>query len=311
MTHIILTLSIVILALIAFIFEWLPVDLTALTVTVVLMILKLVTPDEGISGFGNSATITVMAMFILSAGITKTGVVQTVRDWLVKWGGKTAGQQILVMGLIVGPITAFINNTAVVAIFLPIIEDWCRKQKISPSKLLIPLSYATVLGGMITVIGTSTNVLASGISKQLGYGEFQLFQFTVLGIITFIIGLIYLAIIAPRLLPDRKPPNFEVLEQEYGLKDYVSELVITPRSSLVGQTVNESEIQRKFDLDVLELIQNKMRFPQPLGDKVLSAGDILIVRSSREDLLKIRDERGLDIFPDVKFKEESLETVLS
>jgi di/tricarboxylate transporter len=311
MTNIILTLSIVILALIAFIFEWLPVDLTALTITVVLMILKLVTPDEGISGFGNSATITVMAMFILSAGITKTGVVQTVRDWLVKWGGKTAGQQILVMGLIVGPITAFINNTAVVAIFLPIIEDWCRKQKISPSKLLIPLSYVTVLGGMITVIGTSTNVLASGISKQLGYGEFQLFQFTVLGIITFIIGLIYLAIIAPRLLPDRKPPNFEVLEQEYGLKDYVSELVITPRSSLVGQTVNESEIQRKFDLDVLELIQNKMRFPQPLGDKVLSAGDILIVRSSREDLLKIRDERGLDIFPDVKFKEESLETVLS
>jgi di/tricarboxylate transporter len=311
MTNIILTLSIVILALIAFIFEWLPVDLTALTITVVLMILKLVTPDEGISGFGNSATITVMAMFILSAGITKTGVVQTVRDWLVKWGGKTAGQQILVMGLIVGPITAFINNTAVVAIFLPIIEDWCRKQKISPSKLLIPLSYVTVLGGMITVIGTSTNVLASGISKQLGYGEFQLFQFTVLGIITFIIGLIYLAIIAPRLLPDRKPPNFEVLEQEYGLKDYVSELVITPRSSLVGQTVNESEIQRKFDLDVLELIQNKMRFPQPLGDKILSAGDILIVRSSREDLLKIRDERGLDIFPDVKFKEESLETVLS
>lgn len=132
MTNIVLTLSIVILALIAFIFEWLPVDLTALTVTVVLMLLKLVTPEEGISGFGNPATITVMAMFILSAGITKTGVVQTVRDWLLKWGGTTASQQILVMGLIVGPITAFINNTAVVAIFLPIVEDWCRKQKISP-----------------------------------------------------------------------------------------------------------------------------------------------------------------------------------
>jgi len=311
MTNIVLTLSIVILALIAFIFEWLPVDLTALTVTVVLMLLKLVTPDEGISGFGNSATITVMAMFILSAGITKTGVVQTVRDWLLKWGGTTASQQILVMGLIVGPITAFINNTAVVAIFLPIIEDWCRKQKISPSKLLIPLSYATVLGGMITVIGTSTNVLASGISKQLGYGEFQLFQFTVLGIITFTIGIIYLALIAPRLLPDRKPANYDILQTEYGLKDYVSELVITPRSSLVGQTLKESEIQRKFDLDVLELIQNNMRFAQPLADKILSVGDILIVRSSREDLLKIRDEKGLDILPDIKFKQESLETILS
>jgi len=311
MTNIVLTLSIVILALIAFIFEWLPVDLTALTVTVILMLLKLVTPEEGISGFGNSATITVMAMFILSAGITKTGVVQTVRDLLLKWGGTTANQQILVMGLIVGPITAFINNTAVVAIFLPIVEDWCRKQKISPSKLLIPLSYSTVLGGMITVIGTSTNVLASGISKQMGYGEFQLFQFTVLGIITFTIGIIYLALIAPRLLPDRKPANYDILQTEYGLKDYVSELVITPRSSLVGQTVKESEIQRKFDLDVLELIQNNMRFAQPLADKILSVGDILIVRSSREDLLKIRDEKGLDILPDVKFKEESLENILS
>jgi di/tricarboxylate transporter len=215
------------------------------------------------------------------------------------------------MGLIVGPITAFINNTAVVAIFLPIVEDWCRKQKISPSKLLIPLSYATVLGGMITVIGTSTNVLASGISKQLGYGEFQLFQFTRLGIITFIIGIIYLAVVAPRLLPDRKPANFDLMQTEYGLKDYVSELVITPRSSLVGQTLKESEIQRKFDLDVLELIQNNMRFAQPLADKLLAAGDILIVRSSREDLLKIRDEKGLDILPDIKFKQESLETILS
>ncbi len=309
MTNVFLTLTIVILTLVAFIVEWLPVDLTALTVAVILMIFGLVTPEQGISGFGNSATITVMAMFILSAGITKTGVVQTVRDLLLKWGGKSARQQILVMSLIVGPITAFINNTAVVAIFLPIVEDWCKKQKISPSKLLIPLSYSTVLGGMITLIGTSTNILASGISKQLGYREFSLFEFTSLGVITFMIGITYLALGAPKFLPDRKPTDG--VGQDYGLKDYVSELVITPRSSLVGQTLRESEIQRKFDLDVLELIHNKVRFAQPLADKVLSAGDILIVRSSREELLKIRDEKGLDILPDIKFKEDSLEEKLS
>lgn len=186
--EIILTLSLLFVALIAFICEWLPVDITAICVAIVLMILGLVTPEEGIAGFGNSATITVMAMFILSAGITRTGVVQVARDLLTKWGGKSLTQQIVVMGIIVGPISGFINNTAVVAIFLPIIEDWCKRQRISVSKLLMPLSFVTILGGMITLIGTSTNILASGVSKKLGYGEFSIFQFTKLGILTFITG---------------------------------------------------------------------------------------------------------------------------
>ncbi|MGB3401750.1 MAG: SLC13 family permease [Microcoleaceae cyanobacterium] len=305
-----LTLSILVLALISFIFEWLPVDLTAITVAVVLMLFGLVTPTEGISGFGNSATITVMAMFILSSGITRTGVIQIIRDGLVKWGGKHPNQQIFVLGAIVGPVSAFINNTAVVAIFLPIIEDWCKQQKLSVSKVLIPLSYASIVGGMMTVIGTSTNILASGISEQLGYGAFGLFEFTKVGIILFFIALIYISFIAPHLLSERKPTDSDLVSQDYDLKDYVSELVIKPRSSLVGQTLQESEIQRKFDLDVLDIIRNKVRFPQPLADKELNAGDVLVVRCSREELLKIREERGLDLLPDVQFKQESLETVL-
>ncbi|MEM9539927.1 MAG: SLC13 family permease [Cyanobacteria bacterium P01_E01_bin.42] len=309
--EIILTLTVIGFALIGFISEILPVDLIAIIVTVVLMILRLVSPDEGISGFGNSATITVLAMFILSAGISKTGVIQIVRDWLIQWGGKQLNRQILILGILVGPITAFINNTAVVAIFLPIIEDWCKQQKVSASKLLIPLSYVSILGGVTTTIGTSTNILASGLSKELGYGEFGIFQFSKAGILIFIIGLLYIATIAPRLLPDRKPASSDLVSEDYGLRDYVSEVVITPRSSLVGQTLRSSEIQRKFDIDVLELLRNKVRFAQPLADKILQVGDILIVRSSREDLLKIRDERGLDILADVKFNQDELESVLS
>lgn len=303
--QIILMLCVLVGALIAFVKEWLPVDVTALAVAIVLMLLGLVKPDEGIAGFSNSATITVMAMFILSAGITRTGAIQIARDLLVKWGGKSPSQQIFVMGAIVGPITAFINNTAVVAIFLPIIEDWCKQQRVSVSKLLIPLSYVTVLGGMITLIGTSTNIVASGVAKKLGYEEFGLFQFTTLGILTFLIGLTYLTFVAPKLLPDRKPVVSQSLSEEYGLKDYVSEVVITPRSSLIGQTLNQSEIQRKFDIDVLEIIQNDSHFPQPLGDKQLSAGNILLVRGTREDLLKIRDERGIEILADVQFSQKS------
>ncbi len=299
-----LTLGVLILALMCFIAEWLPVDITAIAVTVVLMILGLVTPDEGIAGFSNSATITVMAMFILSEGIGRTGVILIVRDFLVKWGGNNPNQQIFVMGAIIGPITAFLNNTAVVAVFLPIIEDWCRKRNISVSKLLIPLSYVTVLGGMITLIGTSTNIVASGVAKDLGFKGFGLFQFTGLGIITFIVGLIYLSIFAPRLLPDRKPATSNLVSQGYGLKDYVSEIIIKPRSSLIGQTLRSSEIQRKFDLDVLELIRDDSHFPQPIADKILAAGDILLVRGGRADLLKIRDERGINILPDVQFSQK-------
>jgi di/tricarboxylate transporter len=310
MSKIFLTLTVLILALIAFIFEWLPVDLTALVVAIALMMLGLVDLKEGISGFSNSATITVMAMFILSAGITRTGAVQLFRDLLLQWGGKNPSRQIFVMGIIVGPITAFINNTAVVAIFLPIIEEWCKKQKVSVSKLLIPLSYVTVLGGMITLIGTSTNIVASSLAKDLGYRQFHLFEFTFLGIITFAIGLLYLTFIAPRLLPDRKKPNQDLISQEYGLKDYVTEVVIAPRSSLIGQTLRQSEIQRKFDISVLEIIHNGNHFAQPLADKILSAGDILLVTGSRDDLLKIRDQKGINILPAVQFQDEEIETEL-
>ncbi|AFZ54585.1 SLC13 family permease [Cyanobacterium aponinum FACHB-4101] len=302
-----LTLTVLIVALIAFIAEWLPVDLTSLSITVVLMILGLVSPNEGISGFGNSATITVMAMFILSAGITKTGILNIIRDWLIQWGGKNPTQQIFTLGMIVGPISAFINNTAVVAIFLPIVEQWSKQAKVSISKLLIPMSFLTILGGLITLLGTSTNILASGIAVQLGYPEFGIFQFTKLGLPVFFIGLIYLSIASPKLLPARKPPGGESLAEDYELKEYVSEMIIPPKSSLIGQTLRSSEIQRKFDLDVLEIIRNDTHFPPPLADKVLAVGDILLVRGSRSNLLNIKDERGVEILADFKFNSQELE----
>ena len=305
------TLSIVLLTLICFVYEWLPIDMTALAVIVTLMALGLVTPDEGISGFGNPATITVMAMFILSAGIARTGAIGLVNELLLKWGGKYSNRQILAIGIITGPISAFINNTAVVAIFLPIIENWCHKQRISPSKLLMPLSFVTILGGMLTTIGTSTSVLASGLSEKLGYGAFNLFQFTELGLIVFIIGLVYLTFIAPRLLPERETSNINVITQKYDLKDYVSEFIIAPTSNLIGQTLRRSRLQRKFDLDVLELIRNNNHFPQPLADKLLQAGDILIVRGRKECLLTVKDERGIEILPDIKFQNNCWEKDLS
>ena len=304
MSSIVLTLGIVALALVLFIVELFPADITALAVMVSLILLKQVTPEEGIAGFSNPATITVMAMFILSSGVARTGALQKASGWLIKWGGKRLPQQIFALGIIVGPMSALVNNTAIVSVFLPIVEDFCQQHRISPSKLLMPLSFATILGGMMTVIGTSTSVLASGLSAELGLGEFSLFQFTALGAITFVIGMAYLALIAPQLLPNRQVDD-RGLSQKYGMKDYVSELVITPRSSLVDQTLQASQLQRRFDVDVLELIRNNTHFPQPFADKTLSAGDILLARGGKQDLLKIRESEGLEILPDVQFGQKS------
>lgn len=297
------------LTLLCFVFEWLPPDLTAICVMVVLMLLGLVTPEEGLSGFSNSATITVMAMFILSSGIARTGAIQMASEFLLKWGGKRPAQHMLIMGAVIGPFTAIINNVAIVSVFLPVVEDWSRQRRIPVSKLMIPLSYITILGGMITVLGTSTSVLASGLSADLDLGAFDIFQFTALSLCTFAAGLIYMATIGHRLLPNRK--TSDSLSQGYGLKDYVSEVVITPRSNLVGQTVRSSQIQRIYDVDILEIIHDGNHFPQPLADKTLSAGDILLVRGGREDLLKIRDGQGLEILPDVQFGQKSWQADMS
>jgi di/tricarboxylate transporter len=306
-----LALGILVLSLIFFAAEWLPMDLTALGIAVLLMMMGLVTPDDGVAGFSNSATITVMAMFIVSAGISRTGALQFLAEWLFKLGGKHPGRQILAMGAIIAPIHCFINNASIVAVFLPLVEEWCHKRKISVSKLLMPLAYVTVLTGMITVIGTSTSILASSLAEKQGLGAFGLFQFADIGILTALVGLVYLAIAAPRLLPERKPVASDNLSKDYNLKGYVYEVVLPPGSNLIGQTLSSSRIQRKFDLDVLDLIRDGISFAQPFADKLLCAGDILIARGSREDLFKIRDQRGIDILPDVQFQDDGFNPALT
>lgn len=306
-----LTLGVLVLSLVFFAAEWLPMDLTALGLTVLLMMLGLISPDDGTAGFSNSATITVMAMFIVSEGISRTGALQFLSEWLFKLGGRNPSRQILALGAVIAPIHCFINNASIVAVFLPLVEEWGQRRRISVSKLLMPLSYVTILTGMITVIGTSTSILASSLADKKGLGAFGLFQFADIGILTSLVGVIYLAIATPRLLPERKPVASDNLSEDYKLKGYVYEVTLPPGSKLIGQTLNKSGVQRKFDLDVIDLIRDGVSFAQPFSDKPLCAGDILIVRGSKDDLIKIRDERGIDILPDVQFQKDGFNPTLT
>ncbi|MUV61238.1 SLC13 family permease [Halobacterium sp. CBA1126] len=284
--------------LVLFVTEALPLDVTAILVMVTLMVLQPWTDigvAEGLSGFSNPATITVLAMLILSNGVSRSGVVQILGRWMSAFAGTNKHRQLASTILATGPASGFINNTPVVAILVPVISDLAHKGGTSPSKLLMPLSFASMLGGMLTLIGTSTNILASQTAERIGAERgvealhaFSMFEFTHLGAIVLVVGAAYLMTIGYWLLPERVPPEDDYLA-EYEMQDYLSEVIVQASSPLVGKTVSEAIDERRFDADVLQLVRGGERFIEPIGQKVIKPGDVLTIRTDRETLAAIAD----------------------
>jgi len=206
---------------------------------------KWITPEEGISGFSNPATITVAAMFVLSAGLQKTGAVAMAAK-LLKRLIERPTLLLLVMMLAVGVVSAFINNTAAVAVFLPLVLAACAGGKVSASKLLIPLSFASQFGGVCTLIGTSTNLLVSSISERAGAGAFTMFEFAPLGLIMLGAGTVYLLVVSRWLLPDRRGTE---LTETYQLGNYITELRVSPESPLVGKNARRYGVRSQTGVD--------------------------------------------------------------
>jgi di/tricarboxylate transporter len=296
-----LVFAILVAALVVFALDLFPIDFVAFSILALMLILGPflgLAPEEAIIGFSNPATITVLAMFILSGAIQRTGMV----NWLARRTARLAQgselrQLLLVMGL-VGPISAFINNTAVVAILIPFVITLAHQHRRSPSKLLIPLSYTSQLGGVVTLIGTSTNILASALIAQEGYRSFGMFEFSKIGLLIFATGVLYLLLVGRKLLPERRTEAD--IAEKYQVKDYLTEVVVLENSPLVGKTLAESGLSRRFDIHVLEIIRDGQKLSYPLADKVLQPGDILFIRANREQLLKIKDEEGLALEPEVR-----------
>nr|WP_211263556.1 SLC13 family permease [Halalkalicoccus paucihalophilus] len=300
--------GIVLLALVLFVTEPVPIDVTAIGVMVTLIVLEPWTeigPTEGVSGFASSATITVLMMFVLSEGVRKTGLVQLVSAGISEFAGdderKQLGSIIGVSGLSAG----FINNTPVVAIMIPMASDIARRARVSPSRFMIPLSFASMMGGMLTLIGTSTNILASDVSARLLDRPFSMFEFTSLGALVLLVGSLYLLLAAPRLLPDRLPAEGDLAE-EFGMADYLTEVVVREDSPFVGRTVREAIEGEEFEFDLVQLVRDDEVFGEPLAQKTIRPDDILVVRTGRDTVVDIIDIEGIDLLPHVSFTDADL-----
>jgi di/tricarboxylate transporter len=302
--EIIAVLIIILIALILFLTEAVRVDVTAIIIMTLLMLSGVITPEEGISGFSNPATITVLALLILSTGLQNTGVVNLLGKIMMRYSGKQEWQIITMLMITIGFISAFINNTAAVAVFLPVSIRIANTTGISVSKLLIPMSVAAMLGGTCTLVGTSTNLLVSSISRSFGLEAFSMFEFSQLGILFLLTGIVYMIFVGRFLIPERRKP--EKISDDYELKEFITELVILPESPFIGKSAKETNLGEKYNLDVLEIIRNESIkfFPDQL--RALREGDILLVKGEIGQLVEVSGTVGVSIKADVNFYEEWL-----
>ncbi len=289
---IILVFLIIIGVLYLFIKEIFPVDVTAILVMVTLMVLGLVNTHEGVSGFSNEAVITILAMFILSAGIEKTGLIHSLSIRIFGLTGSNEILQLLFIMLFVAPISSIMNNAPIVAIMIPFVLNLTKMSKTRPSKLLIPLSYVSMAAGKLTLIGTSTNLLAASIIARLGMEPFGMFSFWKIGLAVMTISIVYFLTIGYWILPKKGAAKGEDVYKD--LK-FTSELIILEKSKLVGKKIKDTILRKKYKLKILNLHRDKKIWKENFSNRVLQPGDILTIESVRDTLFNLEAEAGVKI----------------
>lgn len=284
---IIITLCVIAGAIILFATEWLSVDLVALLILLSLVLTGVITPEQGVAGFSNTATITVAFMFILSAALLKTGALQYLAHSLSQTFRHNFRMGMILMMILIALVSAFVNNTPVVAVFIPVIIQIAHASGRNPAKMLIPLSFASIFGGMCTLIGTSTNILVSGIAEREGLGPFSMFQLTPMGLVLLTAGIVYMIFVGIRLLPDRKEE--QDLSKKFGMRNYLTEIQLLAHADSVGKKIMDSALVRELEMDIIEVRRKHAQFILPPGDFTLQAGDILKVRCNVEKIKALKD----------------------
>lgn len=292
------TIVLLILAgtLILFATEWLRPDLVALLVLGSLTLTGLVAPEEALAGFSNSAVVTVWAMFIISGGLAQTGVARLIGQQMLRLAGEEEPRLLLVLMLTVGILSAFMNNVGVAALLLPVVMDLARQTKRPPSKLLLPLAFGALLGGLTTLIGTPPNLLVSEGLEEIGLRPFQFFDFARMGVVVLLAGIAYMLLVGRHLLPIRdvreetKLLNGLELEELYRLDDNLFTLRVPPDSPLAGQTLHQSQLGAKVGVTVVGVVRDGISDLAPPPSKRLQAGDQLLLTATSTQLAELKAE---------------------
>ena len=303
---IIIVLGILVLGFILFLLEYFTIDVTALIILSCFFGLGYLTPSEAVSGFSNPAVITIGLLFILSSAIQKTGLLEYLVVTINRLLQSSRGLGMAIYYFTVSIASSLINNTAIVAIFMPVTIRLAHRYQISPSKMLIPLSYAAILGGTLTLVGTSTNLLVNSIYMSYeGVEPLGMFEFFRYGIIILVIGTIYLLIVAPKLIPSRTVTSS--LTKSYHLGGYLTEMRIKKESALVGKSCLDRSINHNYDVTVLDIIRDKNHIVNNIRRTILKEGDILFVRGTLENFIRMKEVEGITLLTDEKLTQAELE----
>ncbi|MEL6310588.1 MAG: SLC13 family permease, partial [Chloroflexota bacterium] len=304
-----ITLAILIVAIILFVTEQWRVDVVALGVVVILMVTGILSVEEAIAGFSSSAVLLIAALFIVGGAVFQTGLALSLAQQIIRIAGTSETRLLVLLMITVAVLSGFVSDTGTVAVIMPAVIGLASSLRIAPSKLLLPVAFASLLGGASTLIGTPPNIIVSETLQEAGLEPFGFFSFTVMGVILTLIGIAYM-IFMQRFLPERISSDYDdsittpvELLDAYRVQDQIYRLRVQSRSSLKGKMIKDTKIGQRHRIDILEIsrpapartlaaigdaelvVQSKRNVPiHPRPDTLLEHNDVLIVRASSQDV---------------------------
>lgn len=301
-----LMIVVLILAVILFSLERVPPDVTAMGLMLVVTLSGIISPTQAFAGFGSEVVVMIQGLLILTAALIQTGVVDYLSREILSRVGTDTRRFLLLLMIAAAVLSAFMSNTGATAFFLPVVLSISRQMKVNPSKFLMPLAFASILASSVTLIGTSTNLVISGLLVNAGLEPLGMFELTAVGLPVLLVGLVYMLTIGVKLIPDRGGSGETT--DEFELQPYLTEVEILPGSPLVGSTLGESGLGRDLDLTVIRVVHDGERVMAPTADLTLDVGDLLLVEGSRDVLLGIEKKTGLDLKPRKKVKQADMQS---
>lgn len=287
-----IVLVLLVLALINFAKEWMPIDVFSLLVISTLVVTGVLRPDEAFLGFANSSIVMIAGVMILTGALLHNGATYTIAKRIENLAGRSEGKAAAFLYALVNLVSSIINNVAATAMFIPVAEGMARRFQVNRGKYLMPVAFASMTGGMCTLIGTSTNVAVSGAMEQFGLPQLSLFELAPVGIAVSIAGIFYFLWVAPRILP--LPPEAPAIDA-FGVREFLFEIVVKEGAPVAGRTLAESDLAARLGVAVLAIVRGDRRFEAPDGREILEEGDLLLVEGEAAIISSVAASEGLSV----------------